>query len=49
MVTPIFINRIDVQAGQRVRLHDINWQEFEQILQELGEKRATRIAYYDTA
>jgi Uma2 family endonuclease len=47
MVATTFINRIDVQAGQRLHLHDLTWQEFEQILTELGEKRATRIAYYD--
>ncbi len=40
-----FISHLEVQAGQRVYLRDINWQEFEQILIELGEKRATRIAY----
>jgi len=28
-------------------LHDINWQDFEQILEELGEKRASRIAYWN--
>lgn len=47
MVTSTFINRIDVQSGQRVYLRDLNWQEFEQILAELGEKRVTHIAYYD--
>jgi Uma2 family endonuclease len=53
MVTSVFtsniIDRIEVQAGQRVYLRDIAWQEFEQILIDLGEKRATRIAYYDGA
>ncbi len=49
MVTSIFINHLDIQAGQRIYLRDVNWQEFEQILSELGEKRATRIAYYDGA
>jgi Uma2 family endonuclease len=39
------LRQIDVPQGQRVLLHDINWQEFEEILEELGEKRATRIAY----
>jgi Uma2 family endonuclease len=39
------LRQIDVPQGQRVLLHDINWQEFEAILEELGEKRATRIAY----
>jgi Uma2 family endonuclease len=39
------LRQIDVPQGQRLLLHDINWQEFEEILEELGEKRATRIAY----
>lgn len=47
MVGSISLNRIEIPAGQRIYLHDIDWQEFEQILLELGEKRATRIAYFD--
>jgi Uma2 family endonuclease len=39
------LRQIDVPQGQRVLLRDISWQEFEAILEELGEKRATRIAY----
>ena len=46
MVTSISLNRIKIIAGQRIYLHDVSWEEFEQILLELGEKRATRIAYY---
>ncbi len=46
MVTSISLNRIGINAGQRIYLHDVSWAEFEQILLELGEKRATRIAYY---
>jgi len=47
MVASTFINHLDVQAGQRIHLRDLNWQEFEQILIDLGEKRATHVAYYD--
>jgi Uma2 family endonuclease len=47
MVGSISLNRIEIPAGQRIYLHDIDWQEFEQILLELGEQRATRIAYFD--
>jgi Uma2 family endonuclease len=47
MVASISLNRIEIPAGQRIYLHDIGWQEFEQILLELGKKRATRIAYFD--
>jgi Uma2 family endonuclease len=47
MVASISLNRIEIPAGQRIYLHDIDWREFEQILLELGDKRATRIAYFD--
>jgi Uma2 family endonuclease len=47
MVASISLNRIKIPTGQRIYLHDIDWQEFEQILIELGEKRATRIAYFN--
>jgi Uma2 family endonuclease len=47
MVASISLNRIEIPAGQRIYLHDIDWHELEQILLELGEKRATRIAYFD--
>lgn len=38
------IKRINVPPGQRVLLCDVTWQEFETILDELGEHRAARIA-----
>jgi Uma2 family endonuclease len=47
MVASISLNRIKLSAGQRISLSDVSWAEFEQILLELGEKRATRIAYCD--
>lgn len=40
------LNQLDVQPGQRVLLKNISWDEFEQILDELGESRASRLAYY---
>jgi Uma2 family endonuclease len=46
MVTSISLNRIGISAGQRIYLNEVSWDEFEQILLELGEKRATKIAYY---
>ncbi len=46
MVTSISLNRIRISAGQRIYLRDVSWTEFEQVLLELGEKRATKIAYY---
>jgi Uma2 family endonuclease len=45
MVTSISLNRIKLSPGQRIYLPDVSWEEFEQILVELGEKRVTRIAY----
>lgn len=40
------LNQLDVQPGQRVLLRNISWDEFEQILDELGNRRAARVAYY---
>jgi len=40
------LNQLDVQPGQRVLLRNISWDEFEQILEELGESRAARLAYH---
>ena len=45
MVTLQF-QQLDIPPGQQLRLHDINWHQFEAILTELGEHRAARIAYY---
>ena len=39
------LKRIQVPPGQRVLLQNVTWQEFETILEELGEHRAARIAY----
>lgn len=40
------LNQLDVKPGQRVLLRNISWNEFEQILDELGNSRASRLAYY---
>ena len=39
------VNRITVPPGQRVLLSNVSWQEFEAILEDLGEHRASRVAY----
>ena len=39
------LRQLDIPPGQRLLLHDVSWAEFEAILEELGEHRATRIAY----
>ncbi|MGL4622242.1 Uma2 family endonuclease [Chroococcidiopsis sp.] len=40
------LSQIDVQPGQRLILKDVSWDDFEQILAELGDRRASRLAYY---
>ncbi|PAX59990.1 Uma2 family endonuclease [Brunnivagina elsteri] len=39
------LNRLEIPPGQRVLLRNVSWNEFETILEELGEKRAARVAY----
>ncbi|MGB3533022.1 MAG: Uma2 family endonuclease [Microcoleaceae cyanobacterium] len=39
------LRRITVPPGQRVLLEAVSWEEFEAILEELGEQRSTRVAY----
>ena len=39
------LKRLTVPPGQRVLLQDVSWQEFETILEELGEHRSARLAY----
>ncbi|XWK87201.1 MAG: Uma2 family endonuclease [Phormidium sp.] len=45
MVT-LQLRQLVVPPGNWVLFHDVNWQEFEAILEELGEKRASRLAYF---
>jgi Uma2 family endonuclease len=46
MVT-LQLQQLVVHPGQRIQLHAVNWSEFEAILDELGARRASRIAYSD--
>ncbi len=39
-------SQINVPPGHQVILRDIDWQHFESLLEEAGEHRATRYAYY---
>nr|WP_199290486.1 Uma2 family endonuclease [Leptolyngbya sp. FACHB-36] len=39
------LRQLSVPPGQRVLLHNISWQEFEAILDELGDHRGSRLAY----
>ena len=49
MPVKIAISQIQLDQGQRVTLENINWQEFEDILEDLGEHRHSLIAYYKGA
>ena len=44
MVT-LQLRQLNVPIGQRLLIKDVPWNDFEQILEELGEHRSARIAY----
>ncbi len=46
MVTQLRVDQIEVLPGQQLILHQVNWDQFESILLDLGEARGSRIAYY---
>ncbi|MDM9382647.1 Uma2 family endonuclease [Chlorogloeopsis sp. ULAP01] len=46
MTVTIPIQAIELAPGSQIAIHNLSWQDFEQILADLGEKRHTRIAYY---
>lgn len=39
------LRQLKIQPGQQLLVEDVNWQQFESILAELGESRASRISY----
>ncbi len=39
------VSQMRLAPGSTVNIEDISWEEFESILQELGEKRSLRVAY----
>ncbi|MEM1254221.1 MAG: Uma2 family endonuclease [Cyanobacteria bacterium P01_H01_bin.21] len=45
MVVTLQLRQLDVPPGQRLLVRNLDWPEFENILTELGEHRASRIAY----
>jgi len=47
VITPVLkpVSQITLSPGSVVTIPNVTWLEFESILQELGEKRRTRIAY----
>ena len=46
MVT-LQLRQLDVPPGKSLLLHDVSWAEFDAILEELGHRRHTRVAYQD--
>jgi hypothetical protein len=46
MSVTIPIRAIELTPGSMISIHNLSWQDFEQLLAELGEQRSTRIAYY---
>ena len=36
-----------VYPGEKINFQDVDWDEFEAIVAELGDRRASRIAYFD--
>lgn len=43
----VALEKIVVKPGQQLLLQDISWQDFEEILEDLGEHRGSRISYSD--
>jgi Uma2 family endonuclease len=41
------LKQIEISPGQTIRLKDISWSNFEEILETLGEHRSSRLAYAD--
>lgn len=45
MTVTLQLNQVHVPPGQRLVLDPVSWQQFEEILSELGDRRSARIAY----
>lgn len=39
------VSQIEVAPGQCIRINNVSWQQFKNILKDLGEQRAARVAY----
>ena len=46
MSVTIPIQAIELTPGSHISIHNLSWQDFETILDNLGEERNTRVAYY---
>ncbi len=40
------LRQLELTPGQRIVLRDVGWQQFEEILKELGDHRGSRLAYF---
>jgi len=45
MAVTLLFRQLTVPPGQRLLIHNLEWAEFESLLEELGENRSARIAY----
>ncbi|NCS42045.1 MAG: Uma2 family endonuclease [Microcystis aeruginosa BS13-10] len=45
MAVTLLLQQLNVPPGQRLLIHNLEWSEFESLLEELGEHRSSRIAY----
>ncbi|WP_009634080.1 Uma2 family endonuclease [Synechocystis sp. PCC 7509] len=46
MSVTVPIQAIELTPGSHISIHNLSWQDFETILDNLGENRNTRVAYY---
>ena len=46
MTVTIPISTIELTPGSHIAIHNLSWQDFERLLEDLGEGRSTRVAYY---
>lgn len=46
MTTTIPVSAIKLTPGSAISIHNLSWQDFENILNELGEQRRVRVTYY---
>lgn len=44
-MTALQVSQIKVAPGQCIRINHVSWQQFKNILEDLGEQRAARVAY----
>ncbi|WP_017318043.1 Uma2 family endonuclease [Mastigocladopsis repens] len=46
MTVTIPIQAIKLAPGSQIAIHNLSWEDFERLLEDLGEKRKTRVTYY---